>query len=70
MHKSDTLAKISFVLMGIASLIGWNAISSSFQYFATKYGNRVFTNFTFPLECGNCFWGIMMPFLASKLTAF
>lgn len=58
---------MTFTLMGIASLIGWNAVLSSFSFFAEAYGDRVFTKFTTPIQVANCIGGLTLPLYADKV---
>lgn len=60
--------KLTFIVLGISSLIGWNAVLSAFPYFANAYGPKVYNNFTIPLQVGNCVFGVIMPWLSQKVT--
>lgn len=43
---------ITFILMGIAGLIGWNGILASLHFFAQAYGDKVYNDFTTPCMIG------------------
>lgn len=64
--------KIAFSLLGIASLIGWNAILTAMGFFidyypVDEYGDVSFL-FPIPLFFGNFFWGLFVPKLAETFS--
>ena len=60
--------KVSFILLGVSSLIGWNAVLSSLDFFSNKYPKNIFgdCNFLFaiPLQSANFLMGLLVPKLA------
>lgn len=47
---ASNINKITFLLNGISSLLGWNAILSSFDYYASRYPTSdVYLWFPIPL---------------------
>lgn len=35
--------KVTFCILGISAVIGWNAVLASLPFFASKFGTKVFT---------------------------
>lgn len=58
----------SFILLGIASLAGWNAIMSTFDFFAMQYPIDYYPNVYFyfgvPIMLSNFIGGLICPALA------
>lgn len=40
--------EFTFSILGISSIIGWNAVLSSMYYFAKKFDNSVFNLYSVP----------------------
>lgn len=45
--------KITFSILGISAVIGWNAVLSSLPFFSSIYGPKVFTFYTIFVQSGN-----------------
>lgn len=64
--------KVTFAMLGIASLIGWNAILTGMQFFIEKYPideyGDVSVLFPIPLFIGNFVWGLLVPKLAERFS--
>ncbi|KAL4454913.1 hypothetical protein ABPG74_006295 [Tetrahymena malaccensis] len=64
--------KITFILLGIASLIGWNAILTALNFFSTYYPKDDYGDVSFlfpiPLFFGNFVWGLLVPKLGEFIS--
>ncbi|EAS01236.1 equilibrative nucleoside transporter family protein (macronuclear) [Tetrahymena thermophila SB210] len=62
--------KVAFVFLGIASLAGWNAILTAFDFFGQKYPKGQFLDVTFyfpiPIMITNFLAGLACPALARR----
>ncbi|EAS00442.1 equilibrative nucleoside transporter family protein (macronuclear) [Tetrahymena thermophila SB210] len=72
-HPITLQHKITFILLGIASLIGWNAILTALSFFSTyypkdEYGGDVSFLFPIPLFFGNFIWGLLVPKLGEFIS--
>jgi equilibrative nucleoside transporter 1/2/3 len=69
MIKITAFHRLTFMMLGISSLIGWNAVLNSFSFFSQKYApyNVVFL-FPIPLQVANFLWGPIIPYLADRVT--
>jgi equilibrative nucleoside transporter 1/2/3 len=70
--KSKTVHNITFIMMGIASLAGWNVTLSAFDFFEKKYPKTEFLNistmFPIPIMLTNFIAGLACPYLAAKFS--
>lgn len=69
----QTWHKVTFVFLGIASLAGWNAILTAFDFFSKKYPKEEgFLDVTFyfpiPIMIANFFAGLACPALARRFS--
>lgn len=57
--------RITFFFLGIASLIGWNAILTAMTFFSMYYPKELYGDVTFlfpiPLFFANFIWGLVTP---------
>ncbi|KAL4506729.1 hypothetical protein ABPG72_001150 [Tetrahymena utriculariae] len=64
--------KVAFVFLGIASLAGWNAILTAFDFFSQKYPKGEFLDVTFyfpiPIMITNFLAGLACPALARRFS--
>jgi solute carrier family 29 (equilibrative nucleoside transporter), member 1/2/3 len=62
-------------MLGISSLIGWNAVCNSFPFYDSKYDDLDHNQtsdfyFPIPLMFANFMWGPFMPYFSSKFSLF
>ena len=63
------ITQFTFLIFGVASIIGWNSVLTAFDFFAAKLPNYdVYFTLPIPLFIANFGWGIFLPVLAKKLS--